>query len=128
MQFWSRGLGRRSMGIDCGTEKVAVEGNRIVLRGTVRPPLSWPYTITMDADDWVAFFELTVHPTIVRYLLHPRRWRVALRALGHLLAFLAAYLADCGRARLSRPTASQKVRSAATDSSRDSPPGPRPLP
>jgi len=91
MEFWSKGLGKRSLGIACGTEEVSVEDGLVHLRGTVQPPLSWAYTITMDEADWAGFFEIALGPTVVRYLLHPRRWHLALRAGWHFVAFLVAY-------------------------------------
>ena len=61
------------------------------LRGTVKPPLSWAYAVTMDQADGVGFFDVALGPAVVRYLLHPRRWPLALRAGWHFGAFLCAY-------------------------------------
>jgi len=47
MEFWSRGLGKRSLGIACGTEAVSVENGLVHLRRTVKPPLSWAYTMAL---------------------------------------------------------------------------------
>jgi hypothetical protein len=91
MQFWSKGLGKRSLGIDCGSESVSVENGLVQLRGTVKPPLTWTYTITMDAADWAGCFDVALGPPVVRYLLHPKRWPLALRAAWHFAAFLWAY-------------------------------------
>lgn len=71
MEFWSTGLGKRSMGINVGEETVKVSENDVLLTGTVRPPLSWHYTITMDKDDWGAFIETAFHPVIISYLIKP---------------------------------------------------------
>jgi hypothetical protein len=92
MRFWSKGLGKRCLSMDCGTESVSVDGNAMmILSGTVRPPLGWAYTITMDHDDWLDFIELTCHPAMVRYLLRRRRLGLAMRAGGHLALFYLAY-------------------------------------
>lgn len=91
MELWSSGLGKRSLRIDCGSEEVGFEKDRVVLSGTVRPPLSWRYRIEMGEEDWLGFFETAVHPVVVRYLARPKRWGLALRASRHLTAFLAVY-------------------------------------
>ncbi len=91
MEFWSTGLGKKSMGIRVGEEAVKVAGNDVLLTGTVRPPLSWHYTITMDKDDWVEFLETAFHPVIVSYLIKPGKWRVMFKAGINLLLFFAKY-------------------------------------
>jgi hypothetical protein len=93
MRFWSKGLGKRCLAMDCGMETVAIDGPTMVLSGKVRPPLGWAYTITMDETDWLDFIELTLHPTIVRHLLRRRRFGLALRAGWHLSLFYIAFAA-----------------------------------
>lgn len=88
MKFWSKGLGRRCLEIDCGSETPAVEGDQLALSGVVRPPLAWAYTITMDAEDWVAFMGLTLRPAVVAHLARRARWGLALRAAWHMNLFL----------------------------------------
>lgn len=92
MRFWSKGLGKRSLSMDCGKEAVSIQEQAVVLSGRVRPPLGWSYTITMDGDDWLDFIELSLHPTIIRYLLRKRRFGLALKAGWHL-AWLYATVA-----------------------------------
>ncbi len=90
MRFWSKGLGKRSLSMDCGKEVVAIQDRAAVLSGRVRPPLGWTYTITMDGDDWLDFIELTFHPTIIRYLLRKHRRGLALRTAWHMIRLYAA--------------------------------------
>ena len=91
MEFWSTGLGKRSMGISVGEETVTVAGNDVFLKGTVRPPLSWHYTITMDKDDWIEFLEMAFHPVIIRYLIKPGKRHIMLKAGANLFLFFAKY-------------------------------------
>lgn len=100
MRFWSKGLGKRCLVMDCGTETVAVAGPAMVLAGKVQPPLGWAYTITMDESDWLDFVELTLHPTMVRYLMRRRRLGLALRAGWHLSLFYLAFAARLAAIRL----------------------------
>ncbi len=91
MNFTSKGLGKRSLGMDCGTESLSVDGDKLLLSGHVRPPLKWAYTITMDERDWVEFFETAMHPSVVGYLSRPAKLRLALRALWYLVTFMTLY-------------------------------------
>jgi hypothetical protein len=97
MRFWSKGLGKRCLAMDCGKEAVAIDGSAMRLSGRVKPPLGWAYTITMDESDWLDFVELTLHPTMVRYLLRRRRLGLALRAAWHLSLFYLAVAAHLPR-------------------------------
>ncbi len=90
MRFWSKGLGKRCLVMDCGTESVRVDGALVVLSGRVKPPLDWAYTTTLDETDWIEFASLALHPEIVRYLACRRRVGLALRAGWHLLMLLVA--------------------------------------
>ncbi len=91
MEFWSTGLGKRSMAIDIGSEEVKVADDVVLLSGMVKPPLSWRYTITMDTDDWTEFLETAFHPVIIGYLLKPAKWRIMLKAGMLLSVFFIKY-------------------------------------
>jgi hypothetical protein len=90
MRFWSKGLGKRCLSMDCGKESARIEGSTVVLTGIVRPPLGWAYTITMDQADWLDFIELALNPTLVRFLMRRQRLGLALRAGWHLTLLFAA--------------------------------------
>ncbi len=92
MEFWSTGLGKRSMGIDIGAEDIKIADSDVQLAGTVRPPLSWHYTINMDKDDWVEFLETAFHPVIVGYLVQPAKWRTTFKASIYLSVFFMKYI------------------------------------
>lgn len=91
MEFWSTGLGKKSMGINLGEETVKVSGNDLLLAGSVRPPLSWHYTITMDKDDWIEFIETAFHPIIISYLMKPGKWSIMFKAGTNLFLFFTKY-------------------------------------
>ena len=92
MEFWSTGLGRRSMSVDIGKEKISVSEGKVFLTGTVKPPLSWQYTIAMDGNDWVEFLETDFHPAIILYLIKPRKWKILLKATTNLFLFFVKYI------------------------------------
>jgi hypothetical protein len=91
MEFWSTGLGKRSMVISVGKETVKVSGNDVIMTGTVSPPLSWHYTITMDKDDWIEFLETAFHPAIISYLIKPGKRYVMFKAGTNLFFFFTKY-------------------------------------
>ncbi len=113
MRFWSKGLGKRSLGMDCGKEAVQVEGATMLLAGKVRPPLGWAYTITMDEMDWLDFIELTFHPTIVRYLSRRGRLGLALRAGWNLVLLVLACAARLPAAWIRRAAGTPNRKSSA---------------
>ena len=80
------------MGIGIGSEDVKIARNDVQLMGTVRPPLSWHYTITMDKDDWLEFLETAFHPVIIGYLVRPGKWRTTLKAGAYLSVFFMKYI------------------------------------
>ncbi len=79
------------MDVDIGKEKVEILDGKIILSGTVKPPLSWHYSITMDGNDWIEFFEIAFHPTIISYLIEHRKWKVLISSGINLLLFLIKY-------------------------------------
>ena len=77
MNFTSKGLGKRSLGMDCGKESTSVDGDHLLL--------------SMDQRDWVEFFETAMHPSVVGYLSRPAKMRLALTALWYLFTFMVMY-------------------------------------
>ncbi|MBI3181057.1 MAG: hypothetical protein HYZ28_02815 [Myxococcales bacterium] len=92
MRFWSKGLGKRCLSMECGTESVQLDGPKVLLSGRVKPPLDWAYTMTIDEADWLEFFELTLHPVILGHLSRRGRRVLALRAGWNLALLLLAYV------------------------------------
>ncbi len=90
MKFWSKGLGKRCLYVDCGSEEPSVEGDQLVLEGTTPPPLNWAYTMQMDGVDWIEFVSFALRPKVVRHMLARRRWGLALQAGWHMAWFVAA--------------------------------------
>ncbi len=90
MEFWSKGLGKRSsLVILCGTETAQIKDRLIVLTGQTHAPVRWTYTMTMAAEDFRDFFGLALSAPVVRILL--RRPLALLRAAGWIALFFARY-------------------------------------
>ncbi len=90
MKFWSKGLGKRCLVVDCGSEAASIEDGILVMAGTTPPPLSWAYTMNMDARDWEEFVQFALRPPVIRHMLARPRLRLALRAGWHLGLFVLA--------------------------------------
>jgi hypothetical protein len=104
MEFWSKGLGRRSLILELGKETVENDGAQLVLSGKVRAPVSWKYAMYLDAEDWNEFFELALKPPMARYLLCRERIGALIRLTQFLFRFLGRYAWALVRVRL-RPEA-----------------------
>lgn len=107
MRFWSAGLGRRSeLHIACGTETPERRDRELVLVGTVRSPVTWEYTITMDGASWEEIVDIGLAPEFARFIAsRPHRWRL-LALLGWLtLRFAASFVL----AVLRKPARTQTV-------------------
>ncbi len=103
MFFWSKGLGRSSyLVMDLGTEEIAVEDGRVLLRGRVSKPVTWSYTITLEAEDWDDFFRVAFAPETARYLGRAERFAELFGLARFLGRFVVGYLAASLRAKLGR--------------------------
>ena len=93
MYFWSKGLGRRGeLNIACGTEKTELRDENIVLHGRTLPPISWQYTMTMTAQDFLDILELGFSKTFLKFLLHPKRIRYAIQLFLLIVKLLLRYV------------------------------------
>lgn len=91
MEFWSKGLGRRSMVIDIGTEHVEDAGNELVMTGTVKAPVNWNYIISMERKCWEDFFQVALSRSLARYLASPDKISLFVSLTAHVLVFLVRY-------------------------------------
>lgn len=51
MRFWSKGLGERELVIDLSKGKLTMEEGKVLMRGTIKEPVSWNYEITLFKED-----------------------------------------------------------------------------
>ena len=79
MRLRSRGLGRREMVMDFREYELLVEGNELVVVGTIRDPVSWDFSIRFCEDDYLAIVKLVFHPQTIKAVLRA----ILHRAKGH---------------------------------------------
>lgn len=91
MEFWSKGLGRRSMVIDIGTENVEDDGRELVLTGRVKAPVTWNYVIGMEKTCWDDFFGIALSPRMAGFMATPKRFILFVKLTLFVTAFLITY-------------------------------------
>jgi hypothetical protein len=89
MQFWSKGLGKKTIQLTLSKGESIRSGDKLFLQGQMEAPVSWEYIMPMGGDDLVDFFELLKEPAVARYIhSSPNRWQLygAMIVQGLLLA------------------------------------------
>ena len=69
MRLRSKGLGRREMVMDFREYEVLLEGNELVVVGTIRDPVTWDFSIRFCEDDYLAVVKLAFHPQTIKAVL-----------------------------------------------------------
>jgi hypothetical protein len=100
MEFWSKGLGRRSLVLELGKERVEADAEQVALSGNASAPVTWSYIMYLGRRDWTEFFELALRPEMASYLLCRRRLGALLRLTAFLVRFVVLYAIALGRVRL----------------------------
>lgn len=94
MNFWSKGLGKRShLVIACGTEKpmISEDLKTVILYGMTKPPVVWNYTMTMEVRDFLSILELGFSKTFLKFLIHPKRMLSALKLLFYIILLIVKF-------------------------------------
>lgn len=77
MQFWSKGLGKRTVSVDLARSEAVKSGDVLYLRGTMEEPVTWDYIMRLRSGDIVEFMGLLGDPRVAEYIwASPRRWRL----------------------------------------------------
>ena len=99
MNFWSKGLGKKTIDLYLGNGEAQKGINQLYVKGQVEAPIDWEYIIELREEDMADFFGLLRDPAMADYIYQaPDRWRLLARmvvgglAVAYLL--LAAALAQ----------------------------------
>jgi hypothetical protein len=77
MQFWSKGLGNRTVSLRLSAGEAVKSGDRLYVRGRTEEPVVWDYIMPLRGSDFTEFLALLREPRIVEYLYRsPHRWRL----------------------------------------------------
>lgn len=100
MEFWSKGLGKKTIAMGLTKGESTVSTDALCLKGVMEEPIPWEYVMLMDEDDLVDFFALLQEPAFASYVHRsPNRWKIyASFALGALQIAWLAITGVLGRA------------------------------
>ena len=77
MEFWSKGLGKRTIALQLSKSESIKSGDMLYLKGQMEAPVSWEYIMSLKEDDILDFFSLLEDPAVADYLYtSPNRWRL----------------------------------------------------
>jgi hypothetical protein len=77
MDFWSKGLGERTIALSLARSESLKSEGTLCLRGRMEEPVSWEYIMRLTGDDLADFFALLKEPALADYLYRsPNRWRL----------------------------------------------------
>ena len=122
MQFWSKGLGKKTIQLYLSKGETIVSGDKLYLQGQMEAPVSWEYIILLHDEDLADFFALLRDPAMADYVYRmPGRWRllanIAVGGLKVVCLMLAAGLSQAfgkdlraGEVELEMPPPSVKKR------------------
>jgi len=94
MQFWSKGLGKRTLELKLRNAKVIKSGNLLYLKGDLEEPVSWDYIMPIDSADLGEFLGLLGQPEVAEFLYRsPQRGRLYLSLAKGGLRFVGLLVA-----------------------------------
>ena len=77
MEFWSKGLGNRTVSLRLSAGEAVKSGDRLYVRGRTEEPVVWDYIMPLRGADFAEFFALLRDPRVAEYLFRsPHRWRL----------------------------------------------------
>lgn len=68
MRLQSRGLGRKELVMDFREYEVVREGREVVIRGAIREPVRWDFSIRVCEDDLAGLFKVARRRTMLGFL------------------------------------------------------------
>ena len=77
MEFWSKGLGKKRIGMQLSQGESLVSEEALCLKGLMEEPVSWEYVMLLDEADINDFFAILQEPALAKYIHNsPNRWRL----------------------------------------------------
>jgi hypothetical protein len=75
MEFWSKGLGKKTIAMGLTDGESSLSDDSLVLTGVMEAPVSWEYVMLLDEADLIDFFALLQEPNLARYVhSSPNKW------------------------------------------------------
>jgi hypothetical protein len=77
MEFWSKGLGKKTISMELSKGESLVSEDALCVKGIMDAPVSWEYVMLLDEADIKDFFALLQEPGFARYVHNsPNRWHL----------------------------------------------------
>lgn len=77
MEFWSKGLGKKTIALGLTKGESMLSEDALCLKGVMEEPVSWEYVMLMDETDIVDFFAILQEPSLAKYVhSSPNRWHL----------------------------------------------------
>ena len=77
MNFWSKGLGEKTIDLQLGKGEAHPGADHLYVKGQVEAPVSWEYIMALRGEDFVDFFALLRDPAMADFVYSsPDRWRL----------------------------------------------------
>ncbi|MBW2275137.1 MAG: hypothetical protein JRG96_17860 [Deltaproteobacteria bacterium] len=77
MEFWSKGLGKKTIAMGLTEGESSVSEDALCLKGVMEAPVSWEYVMLLDEADLIDFFALLQEPRLAAYVhSSPNRWKL----------------------------------------------------
>lgn len=97
MKLWSKGLGTKTLVLNLQEGVPSVVPDGLLIKGTIKEPVWWDYTITMTDKDLIDILKVAVNQETVTYLQTvDRPWKVLSSMAGAMVRFFVCWM----RARL----------------------------
>ncbi len=77
MEFWSKGLGKKTIAMELSKGESLVGEDALCIQGIMDAPVSWEYVMLLDEEDIRDFFALLQEPGLAKYVhSSPNRWHL----------------------------------------------------
>jgi hypothetical protein len=111
MEFWSKGLGTKTLVLDLGKGRTQRNQDVLYLDGRMEPPVEWDYIMPMRGEDVLDFFSLLEDPALARFVHRsPNRGRLYAALVGHGLALAGLVLLHVVRRMLGQVAPLENVQ------------------
>ena len=77
MEFWSKGLGKKTIAMSLTKGESSLSEDALCLKGVMEEPITWEYVMLLDEADLKDFFALLQEPQPARFIYDsPNRWYI----------------------------------------------------
>jgi len=110
MNFWSKGLGKKTIDLYLSQGESIKSGDTLYVKGQMEPPILWEYIMPMQGGDIEDFLALLKDPALTDYIYQsPKRWKIVGTMMWGGLVLLAMVVVGAVRQTLGQVPAEENV-------------------